>query len=178
MLKRPALLGAAGMAIVAALLVTVLATRPSAESRLSKSPLIGKPARALSGEGIDGKPIDLSALRGKWVVVNFFATWCVPCQQEHPELVAFEAAHKASGDAAIVAVMWQDTVSRVRSYFSSKGGGWPVLDDPNGNVALDWGVRGPPESYVIDPNGIVVAKFTGPLTNSALESVLAAGSKA
>jgi cytochrome c biogenesis protein CcmG, thiol:disulfide interchange protein DsbE len=147
---------AVGVALLA--LVGVLATRKDYESKLVNSPLLGRPAPELIGTSLTGDPVQLSTMRGKWVVVNFFATWCVPCQREHPEFVKFAARHRAAGDADVVMVIWDDEVGRVRDFFSENGGDWPVLADAGGEVALEFGVRGPPESYVVDPDGIVRAK--------------------
>ncbi|MGH9149130.1 MAG: TlpA family protein disulfide reductase, partial [Acidimicrobiales bacterium] len=96
----------AALAVVLPLLgvVAVLATRPPAASRVADSPLLGKPAPEVSGRTIDGDTVRLGDYRGKWVLVNFFATWCVPCRQEHPHLVRFDDRHRAIGDAAVVGV--------------------------------------------------------------------------
>ena len=166
--RRTALWAALSLGIVLALFVGVLATRQSAASRLADSPLLGKEAPPVSGAAIDGSRVDLDQFRGKWVVLNFFASWCVPCAQEHPELVKLAGG----GQVQVVAVIWDDTVGRVRNWFADKGGDWPVINDPGGRVALDFGVRGPPESFVIAPNGAVVAKFVGPLTAAAVERVV------
>ena len=169
---RTALWAAAAAAVVVSLFVAVLATRQSAESREAHSPLLGKPAPALAGNALDGRDVDVVGLQGRWVVVNFFASWCVPCQQEHPELVKFASRHAAAGDAEVVAVIWDDTVARVRRYFAQHGGHWPVIRDPAGSIALDWGVRGPPESFLIDPGGNVVSKIVGRVTADGLDTLL------
>ncbi|MBI1845253.1 MAG: TlpA family protein disulfide reductase [Actinobacteria bacterium] len=123
--------------------VVVLATRDSSSARLAQTPLLGKPAPALRGVSlIDGKPFDLREVGERFVLVNVFATWCVPCQQEHPELVAFEARHAQIGDARVVSVVFSDKPDAVTRFFADRGGSWPVLDDPEGRIALDWGHRG------------------------------------
>jgi cytochrome c biogenesis protein CcmG/thiol:disulfide interchange protein DsbE len=111
-------------------------------------------------------------LRGKYVLVNFFATWCVPCRQEHPELVRFAARHASRGDAAVMQVVYGDRASPVKSFIAKHGGDWTVLDDPKGSIALDWGVRGLPESYLVDPNGFVLYKITGGADAAGLDALL------
>ena len=163
------------MGVVLALFVAVLATRKSAVDKQAQSPLLGHPAPPLAGTSlIDDRAVDLTALRGRWVVVNFFASWCIPCRQEHPELVAFSERHRAAADAGVVAVIFDDRPEAARDYFVSHGGGWPLVGDPGGRIALDYGVRGPPESFVVDPGGYVVSKIVGQVTADGLDRLLRA----
>ena len=94
---RAALFVTVPLAIVMVLLVGVLITRKSAADRADYDPLTGKPAPEIVGTTLDGKPFNLDQYRGEWVVVNFFAQWCVPCQQEQADLVAFNQRH-ATGE--------------------------------------------------------------------------------
>jgi cytochrome c biogenesis protein CcmG/thiol:disulfide interchange protein DsbE len=169
---RTALYVALALGLVAALFVAVLATRKSAETKAVDSPLLGKPAPSVAGAALDDSRVDLTAMRGKWVVLNFFATWCTPCRREHPELDAFTRAHAAKGDAAILAVIYSDSRSAVRAFFEKQGGDWPVVSDPDGRVALDFGVGGIPETFLIDPNGNVAAKIIGGVTAPGLDAIL------
>jgi cytochrome c biogenesis protein CcmG/thiol:disulfide interchange protein DsbE len=107
-------------------------------------------------------------------VVNFFATWCVPCQHEHPELVDFARRHSGAGDASVVSVVFQDETAAVRSFFAEKGGDWPVVLDHDGAVALDYGVTGIPESFLVSPNGTVVDKLIGGVDSGGLDALLQA----
>ncbi len=166
---------AISLGLVLVLFVAVLATRKSAADKQAESPLLGKPAPALTGTSLDGQDVSLSSFRGKWVVVNFLASWCVPCQQEHPELVKFTQRHQATGDATVLGVIFDDTAPNVRGFFQRFGGSWPVVDDPGGHTALDFGVRGPPESFLVDPNGFVIWKGIGQVNADGLDKLVTEG---
>jgi cytochrome c biogenesis protein CcmG/thiol:disulfide interchange protein DsbE len=169
---RPGRIGLVVSAVVAVLIVAfvaVLATRQPATQRRSDSPLLGKVAPALAGETLDGGSFDIDDHRGRWVVVNFFATWCAPCREEHPELVAFDEAHRAAGDAVVVSVVYDDRSDDVRDFFAERGGEWPVIVD-GGLAAVGYGVVGVPETYLVAPSGFVVQKYTGGVTQDAIQS--------
>ena len=158
---------AIGVAAVLALFIGVLATRKT-QSNDRASRVLGQTAPQISGVSLlDDQPFDLNAQRGKYVVVNYFATWCPPCVIEHPELVSF---NKANPDVAMVSVVFQDNVDGVRKFFAKRGGTWPVIDSER--AAVDFGVRGVPETYLISPAGQLVFQTNGGVTQKALEKAM------
>ena len=161
---------AVAVAVPVTLLVLALANGQPAATRAVKSPLVGKPAPDIAGTTVDGDEASLAGLEGKWVVVNFFATWCVPCRQEHPELVRFSQAHQ--GDAAVLGVIYSDNAQAVKEFRDKEGGDWAMVTDPKGRIALDFGVAGVPESFLISPDGVVVAKLLGGVRAGDLDQLL------
>lgn len=164
---------AVAVAVPLAILVAILATRAPAGTRAADSPLLSQPAPDVSAQTIDGGQVRLTDLRGKWVLVNFFATWCVPCVEEHPDLVNFSNVHQQAGDAQVVGVVYSDSVKSVKEFRADKGGAWPMLIDSDGRIALDFGVSGIPESFLVNPDGIVVSKIIGGIQRPELEKLLA-----
>lgn len=160
------------VAVVAAGFVWVLATREPGTDRRASSELIGRAAPTVEGETLDGGSFDIDDHQGRWVVVNFFATWCVPCQREHPELVAFDEAHRRTGDARVVSVLWDDSPDDARDFFARNGGEWPVVLD-DGSVAFNYAVSGVPETYLVAPNGRVAMKLIGGVTQDGLDRAIA-----
>jgi cytochrome c biogenesis protein CcmG/thiol:disulfide interchange protein DsbE len=164
--RRAAIFVAVPLALVMLLLVVVLITRKSATDRADFNPLVDKAAPAIAGSTLDGKPFDLDHLRGEWVVVNFFATWCVPCQQEHADLVSFDRRHSQAGDVQVISVVFNDDTTAVRDFYAKNGGSWPVVSGDQGRMALDYSVVRVPDTYIIDPLGIVRARIARPVQNA------------
>ena len=159
--------------VVVAFVVIVLATREPAANRVVDSPLVGQPAPPVVGNTLDGGRYSLTSDRGRFTVVNFFATWCVPCQREHDDLAAFDERHRRIGDAGVVTVVFDDTTANVRRFFAERGGEWPVIVGDEGDIALDYSVAGVPESYLVGPDGRVLAKIIGGVTTEGLDELLA-----
>ena len=167
--RHPARWVGAGILVAGAALVVLLATRPSSLATEVQTPLLGQPAPALTGTTVTGQRFALSSLRGRWVVVNFFASWCEPCQQEEPGLVAFAYQHRGPAGAALVGVVYDDTTANARQFMTAAGAMWPALEDPGGTIAVDYGVRAPPETFIVSPGGLVVAHLDGPVTAAQLD---------
>lgn len=169
--SRIAVIVVAIVAVVAVGFVAVLATRDGGGGGRT-SQLIGEIAPSISGETLDGGTFDLADHRGRWVIVNFFATWCTPCIVEHPELVAFQERHQELRDASVVSVVFDDDPDDARRFFEDRGGSWPVVVDEDRSVAVAYGVPQVPESFVVSPNGTVVHLYTGGVTAAQLDDVI------
>jgi thiol-disulfide isomerase/thioredoxin len=148
--------------------VVLLATRGVDEG--SSTRIVGQAAPEFRGETLDGETFNLAQHRGEWVVVNFFAQWCTPCRVEHPEMKAFVERHR-DDPVQLVSVAFDDQADKIREFFAEAGGDWPVLANDTGRIALDYGVNGVPESYVVAPNGQVVGRAEG-VTADELDSII------
>ena len=128
--------------------------------------LLGRAAPAMTVATLDGRRVDLSAFHGTPLVVNFWASWCVPCRQEAPVLNA--AAREYEGRVQFVGVDIQDTDSAARAYQAELMSPYPVGPAIKGSYH-DWGVTAPPETFFIDRQGVVVSKILGPVDRQRLE---------
>ncbi|HSP35046.1 MAG TPA: redoxin domain-containing protein [Thermoanaerobaculia bacterium] len=157
--------------IIAAALVIVLFFGLGKDPSAIDSPLINKPAPnfALKEVGT-GRVIDLASLKGKPVVLNFWATWCGPCWEEHPTLVA--NARSLQPGVQFVGVVFQDTPEKIQGFLNQRGQAYPTLVDDAGKTAIAYGVGGVPETFFLDRNGNIRAKYVGPLDSDLLQANL------
>jgi cytochrome c biogenesis protein CcmG/thiol:disulfide interchange protein DsbE len=147
------------------------ATSASASTAVQTYPP-GTPARALRLPGLDGPEVDLAALRGRPVVVNFWATWCEPCVREFPLLRAAAAAH-AADRLAVVGVLSGDRPGPARDFVRAQRATWPVALDPEVTTAAAWGAVGLPHTWFIRPDGTLASHQLGELTEASLDRQLA-----
>jgi len=154
-----------GFAVVGAtvVLAVVLASRFGSDPGLVDSPLLGQPAPAFDLAGLDGtEGAVLSQLRGDVVVVNFFASWCPECREEHDDLVATSESF-ADRDVTFVQIGYQEDPAESLAYLDEAGRSAATiyLADPGSRIAIAYGVFGIPETFFIDPEGTVVGKIIG-----------------
>jgi cytochrome c biogenesis protein CcmG, thiol:disulfide interchange protein DsbE len=122
---------------------------------------------------LDGRPVRLADLRGRPVIVNFWASWCGPCIEEFPLLRDAALAHADDG-LAIVGIVYHDRVEAARAFMDRHGGTWPAAMDPGDTVANAYGMLGPPQTYFIGRDGRVVARQIGQISAASLHEKLAA----
>lgn len=165
---------AAGL-LVAVPLLAVLLLNIGRDPHSAASPLVGRPAPPFSLTPVGGgPPVTLGSLRGRPVVLNFWATWCVPCVQEHQTLT--QAARALGSEVQFLGTVYDDEEAHIQSFLSIRGRAYPSLMDPDGKTAIAYGVYGVPETYFINREGTIVSKFKGPLNPSALaEEIKKAG---
>ncbi len=160
----------AGVCVLAVVLALTVSSDPHQDSNTSH--LVGKKAPAFTVESLNGTPIKSSSFAGKTVIVNFWNSWCLPCNQEHDALASWYAEHQNDPSVAMVGIVREDTQKAVRDYVKTEKVTWPVAFDPGAKAALDFGTRGQPETYAIGPDGLVVASKFGPVTPQVLDQMV------
>lgn len=143
-----------------AILLGLVATRIGKTEPPLPSPLVGKPLPGFALQRLDGQgTLTPEAFRGRAVVLNVFGSWCVACVEEHPVLL------EAAKTAEIVGIAWRDDPVKTEEWLNRRGNPYAVVGlDPDSRAAIDLGVTGAPESFVIAPDGRVALKITGIIT--------------
>jgi len=133
-----------------------------------RSAAVGKPAPAFALPALEGGgTVELASYRGKVVVVNFWASWCIPCKQEHGALASAWSRYRTA-DVVLIGILYQDDPDAGREFMRRLGGGWPTAIDGDGRVALGFGVFGIPETFFISPDGVIAGRHIGPIDEETL----------
>jgi cytochrome c biogenesis protein CcmG/thiol:disulfide interchange protein DsbE len=178
---RPAFLGGSRLprlylavaAILPLVLLAILMVSLVSRSGLLVSARIGAPAPQFAVADLNGNPIRLADLRGRPVIVNFWASWCGPCVEEFPLLQRALEAHRGEG-LAIIGIVYADRSEAARAFIGRMGATWPSAMDPDGRLAREYSIFGPPETFFIDRRGTLVSRQIGQLSAADLERQLSA----
>ena len=169
-----AVVGVVILAIVVAFGLFLAGRHPVTEASNAPSPLVGHAAPLISATALDSPAVvSLTALRGRDVVVNFWASWCQPCESESPELSTFAwQQSRHTGGAVLLGVVFNDYATSARAFERRLGALYSSVLDPEGKVANAYGVVSPPTTFVINRHGKIVASFVGPVTAAQLTSAV------
>ncbi|MGI8824269.1 MAG: TlpA family protein disulfide reductase [Chloroflexota bacterium] len=129
-------------------------------------PLLNHRAPAFTLTSLDGRRVSLAHLRGKPVVLNFWASWCTECKNEHSYLLDLSRQYRSRG-VTFYGISYQDGRDAARTFLKRYGAPWPDLRDPEDRTALDYGVTGVPETFVIDRTGVLRYHSPGPVRPGA-----------
>lgn len=167
---RYLLFGLPLIALVA--LVAIFAVSINRDPSLVRSALIDKPVPtfALAAvPGLDVPGFDSAALKGQVTVVNVFASWCIPCRDEHPLLMDLAQG----GEVALFGINHNDAPENARAFLAELGNPYDAVGaDRDRRVSIDWGVYGVPETFVVNSDGIITFKHVGPLSPESFETEL------
>jgi cytochrome c biogenesis protein CcmG/thiol:disulfide interchange protein DsbE len=160
--------------LIFAALAIAFATQLESGRDVSEIPsaLLGTKAPALelaALEGSDRPALNTAAIAGKLTLVNVFASWCVPCREEHPLLLALSKDPRIT----LVGINYKDRNDNALRFLGELGNPFQAIGvDPNGKAAIDWGVYGIPESYLVAPDGTILFKKVGPFDQQSIATQL------
>jgi cytochrome c biogenesis protein CcmG, thiol:disulfide interchange protein DsbE len=130
-----------------------------------------KPAPEINVSSLKNVPLKLSDLKGKVVLLNFWATWCPPCREEIPSMMKLNSAMAGKPFQMVAVSVDEGGVPEIESFFKTSGFSLPTYTDPGGAAVKTYGITGVPESFVIDKNGILVKKVVGPFAWDSAETI-------
>ncbi len=158
-------------AFVALVVLFAFGLNPNRDIHALPSPLIGKPAPefALTDVMDASRTVSNAALKGQVYVLNVWATWCVPCRQEHAELLAIARRNAVP----LIGLNYRDQRDKAQQFLQQLGNPYSaVAFDSTGRAAIEWGVYGVPETFIVGREGTIVYKMVGPVTVDNIDTVL------
>ncbi len=151
-------------------LIAVFAMTMNRDPSLIQSVLIDRPAPEFALPAVEGLPVggfDTASLKGQVTVVNVFASWCIPCRDEHPVLEAL----KTQTGVRLFGMNQKDATENAAAFLAELGNPYDAIGaDSNGRVSIDWGVYGVPETFIVDAKGVIRFKHVGPLAMEDIAS--------
>lgn len=152
----------------------VVAFRPAPEKAYAGRATVGRSAPGFVTTDLAGRRVTLASQRGKTVLLNFWASWCVPCRREFPVIKQFVADHP---DVVVLGIVYQDSRSAAAAFMRAQGATWRGLQDPGGSIADRWGAglsSGLPQTWVVDGGGVVRGRHRGEAVRADLEELVRA----
>ena len=158
--------------ILSVVVMTVMGCSKKNESVQSVDGVKEKsPAPEVTVNSLKNVPLKLSDLKGKVVLLNFWATWCPPCREEIPSMIKLNSAMSGKPFQMVAISIDDGGVPAIEAFFKESGFVLPAYTDPDGKATKIYGVTGVPETFVIDKNGILVKKVIGPLAWDSAETI-------
>lgn len=156
-----------------ALLVAALLAVFGCAKAKDEAPVEGKHAPDFTLNDLSGRPVRLSSLKGKVVLVNFWATWCPPCREEIPSMMRLNQAMQGKPFELLAISVDEGGKEAVASFFAKSGYNLPALLDTDTQVSKLYGTTGVPETFVVSKNGVILKKVVGGLEWSSPEVIAA-----
>jgi cytochrome c biogenesis protein CcmG/thiol:disulfide interchange protein DsbE len=176
-MKRSAVPFAAILAVAALVFVLVYGVAAKSDDKtldeaVKKNEMPTAPSRTLPVLGGDGQQRALADYKGKVVILNFWASWCTPCRTEAPELEKAQKQLQDSGQGTVLGISYQDAPADSEKFMEQYDLTYPSLRDVGGQLAKDYGTRALPETFVVNPQGKIVALSRGTVTQQFLDDAI------
>jgi cytochrome c biogenesis protein CcmG, thiol:disulfide interchange protein DsbE len=158
--------------VLAAVAALFVAFRPADGPVRRGRAVVGEPAPGFTTIDLEGNRVTLAEYRGKVVLINFWASWCVPCRREFPVLKRFLADHP---DVRLLGVTYQDSRADASRFMAEQGATWQALEDPGDRIAASFGAglsSGLPQTWVVDGDGVVRGRHGGEAVRADLDELV------